>query len=181
MLSLDSLGINLNQYMYFVRTGFYDCWFFFFFSSRRRHTRCGRDGVQTCALPISIITLATLLSALTLCSGSPLTISSSLTLSTGSAISSLICILTLGTSTMFIIHSSPLGTFLISIVVSSPFISSLTLLLWECTLTLACISCSYKATIGIIIYKCFVIFIFYLNPIGIIITFMNFFYLMSRI
>src|SRR5690554_7352716 len=52
MLSLDSLGINLNQYMYFVRTGFYDCWFFFFFSSRRRHTRCGRDGVQTCALPI---------------------------------------------------------------------------------------------------------------------------------
>src|SRR5436305_10111636 len=26
---------------------------FFFFSSRRRHTRCGRDGVQTCALPIS--------------------------------------------------------------------------------------------------------------------------------
>src|SRR5690554_7027067 len=53
MLSLDSLGINLNQYMYFVRTGFYDCFFFFFFSSRRRHTRCGRDGVQTCALPIS--------------------------------------------------------------------------------------------------------------------------------
>src|SRR6266498_4280034 len=26
--------------------------FFFFFSSRRRHTRCGRDWVQTCALPI---------------------------------------------------------------------------------------------------------------------------------
>src|SRR5205809_3887489 len=26
---------------------------FFFFSSRRRHTRCSRDGVQTCALPIS--------------------------------------------------------------------------------------------------------------------------------
>src|SRR3989442_3259692 len=26
---------------------------FFFLSSRRRHTRCGRDGVQTCALPIS--------------------------------------------------------------------------------------------------------------------------------
>src|SRR5256884_214624 len=25
----------------------------FFFSSRRRHTRCSRDGVQTCALPIS--------------------------------------------------------------------------------------------------------------------------------
>src|SRR2546428_6912157 len=25
---------------------------FFFFSSRRRHTRCSRDGVQTCALPI---------------------------------------------------------------------------------------------------------------------------------
>src|SRR5256884_3505851 len=24
----------------------------FFFSSRRRHTRCSRDGVQTCALPI---------------------------------------------------------------------------------------------------------------------------------
>src|SRR5437868_12703943 len=27
--------------------------FFFFFSSRRRHTRSKRDGVQTCALPIS--------------------------------------------------------------------------------------------------------------------------------
>src|SRR5947209_15384459 len=27
--------------------------FFFFFSSRRRHTRYWRDGVQTCALPIS--------------------------------------------------------------------------------------------------------------------------------
>src|SRR5215813_6999905 len=26
---------------------------FFFFSSRRRHTRCGRDWSQTCALPIS--------------------------------------------------------------------------------------------------------------------------------
>src|SRR5690625_6556702 len=26
---------------------------FFFFSSRRRHTRWPRDGVQTCALPIS--------------------------------------------------------------------------------------------------------------------------------
>src|SRR2546428_6321566 len=26
---------------------------FFFFSSRRRHTRSDRDGVQTCALPIS--------------------------------------------------------------------------------------------------------------------------------
>src|SRR2546425_9655659 len=25
----------------------------FFFSSRRRHTRCSRTGVQTCALPIS--------------------------------------------------------------------------------------------------------------------------------
>src|SRR5687768_18214858 len=25
---------------------------FFFFSSRRRHTRCSRAGVQTCALPI---------------------------------------------------------------------------------------------------------------------------------
>src|SRR5687768_17625395 len=25
---------------------------FFFFSSRRRHTRCSRDWVQTCALPI---------------------------------------------------------------------------------------------------------------------------------
>src|SRR2546422_1369725 len=29
--------------------------FLFFFSSRRRHTRCSRDGVQTCALPISMI------------------------------------------------------------------------------------------------------------------------------
>src|SRR2546422_850797 len=26
----------------------------FFFSSRRRHTRCSRDGVQTCALPICL-------------------------------------------------------------------------------------------------------------------------------
>src|SRR5690554_241282 len=32
-----------------VRNLFY----FFFFSSRRRHTRCGRDWSQTCALPIS--------------------------------------------------------------------------------------------------------------------------------
>src|SRR5690554_7636936 len=31
-----------------VRNLFY----FFFFSSRRRHTRCGRDWSQTCALPI---------------------------------------------------------------------------------------------------------------------------------
>ena len=30
--------------------------FFFFFSSRRRHTRSGRvTGVQTCALPISMV------------------------------------------------------------------------------------------------------------------------------
>src|SRR5205814_2626843 len=28
---------------------------FFFFSSRRRHTRCLSDGVQTCALPISLL------------------------------------------------------------------------------------------------------------------------------
>src|SRR5687768_17781553 len=28
-------------------------WRLFFFSSRRRHTRCSRTGVQTCALPIS--------------------------------------------------------------------------------------------------------------------------------
>src|SRR5687768_7088077 len=28
--------------------------FFFFFSSRRRHTRCSRDWVQTCALPIYV-------------------------------------------------------------------------------------------------------------------------------
>src|SRR5690554_8076992 len=35
----------------------------FFFSSRRRHTRCGRDGVQTCALPISLLSRADLLSA----------------------------------------------------------------------------------------------------------------------
>src|SRR3546814_6217586 len=31
-------------------------WDFFFFSSRRRHTRCALvTGVQTCALPISVI------------------------------------------------------------------------------------------------------------------------------
>src|SRR5438128_7615531 len=29
--------------------------FFFFFSSRRRHTRCYRDWIQTCALPILLI------------------------------------------------------------------------------------------------------------------------------
>src|SRR5690554_8030126 len=33
-----------------VRNLFY----FFFFSSRRRHTRCGRDWSQTCALPILV-------------------------------------------------------------------------------------------------------------------------------
>src|SRR3546814_16741632 len=33
--------------------------FFFFFSSRRRHTRCALvTGVQTCALPISVDSLA---------------------------------------------------------------------------------------------------------------------------
>src|SRR3546814_20515091 len=36
---------------------FYIVLLFFFFSSRRRHTRCALvTGVQTCALPISIIT-----------------------------------------------------------------------------------------------------------------------------
>src|SRR3546814_5739704 len=36
--------------------------FFFFFSSRRRHTRCALvTGVQTCALPISVVVLALLL------------------------------------------------------------------------------------------------------------------------
>src|SRR3546814_8960316 len=31
-------------------------WWFFFFSSRRRHTRCALvTGVQTCALPISMV------------------------------------------------------------------------------------------------------------------------------
>src|SRR3712207_2452598 len=33
---------------------FFSC-FYFFFSSRRRHTRFGVTGVQTCALPISVI------------------------------------------------------------------------------------------------------------------------------
>src|SRR3546814_5761243 len=40
---------------------FYVCCFvyFFFFSSRRRHTRCALvTGVQTCALPIYLATLA---------------------------------------------------------------------------------------------------------------------------
>src|SRR3546814_9326688 len=33
-------------------------WCFFFFSSRRRHTRCALvTGVQTCALPISVIAM----------------------------------------------------------------------------------------------------------------------------
>src|SRR3546814_10296532 len=32
------------------------CFIFFFFSSRRRHTRCALvTGVQTCALPISLL------------------------------------------------------------------------------------------------------------------------------
>ena len=37
--------------------GSWGVWFvFFFFSSRRRHTRSGRvTGVQTCALPISLV------------------------------------------------------------------------------------------------------------------------------
>src|SRR3546814_1989226 len=35
---------------------FFRFFFFFFFSSRRRHTRCALvTGVQTCALPISLI------------------------------------------------------------------------------------------------------------------------------
>src|SRR3546814_3413595 len=35
---------------------FFLCVFVFFFSSRRRHTRCALvTGVQTCALPISIV------------------------------------------------------------------------------------------------------------------------------
>src|SRR3546814_9560168 len=34
----------------------FSCFFLFFFSSRRRHTRCALvTGVQTCALPISIV------------------------------------------------------------------------------------------------------------------------------
>src|SRR3546814_2767314 len=41
------------------------CIFVFFFSSRRRHTRCALvTGVQTCALPISITTIKTAITAL---------------------------------------------------------------------------------------------------------------------
>src|SRR3546814_6921851 len=37
----------------------FDCTILFFFSSRRRHTRCALvTGVQTCALPISLATIA---------------------------------------------------------------------------------------------------------------------------
>src|SRR5947208_7451037 len=36
-----------------LQVTFYVLFFVFFFSSRRRHTRCLRTGVQTCALPIS--------------------------------------------------------------------------------------------------------------------------------
>src|SRR3546814_10115079 len=45
--------------------------YLFFFSSRRRHTRCALvTGVQTCALPISIVVVAAFLaSGLTLYSG----------------------------------------------------------------------------------------------------------------
>src|SRR3546814_8943225 len=44
------------MYLYFVMFVF-----FFFFSSRRRHTRCALvTGVQTCALPISSRTIASL-------------------------------------------------------------------------------------------------------------------------
>src|SRR3546814_2471968 len=40
-------GVLVSLLIYFV---------FFFFSSRRRHTRCALvTGVQTCALPISVI------------------------------------------------------------------------------------------------------------------------------
>src|SRR3546814_3280383 len=40
----------------FVLFYMYSCICFFFFSSRRRHTRCALvTGVQTCALPISVI------------------------------------------------------------------------------------------------------------------------------
>src|SRR3546814_845281 len=47
-------------FLYLVYTCFFHCIdalrFFFFFSSRRRHTRCALvTGVQTCALPISIV------------------------------------------------------------------------------------------------------------------------------
>src|SRR3546814_1136958 len=39
---------------------------FFFFSSRRRHTRCALvTGVQTCALPISVLAAASLTEAFT--------------------------------------------------------------------------------------------------------------------
>src|SRR3546814_9033925 len=49
--------------MYLVEFGVWDyshcsvvVFFFFFFSSRRRHTRCALvTGVQTCALPISLM------------------------------------------------------------------------------------------------------------------------------
>src|SRR3546814_1503608 len=41
------------------------CIVFFFFSSRRRHTRCALvTGVQTCALPILMLSAPMLLSAL---------------------------------------------------------------------------------------------------------------------
>src|SRR3546814_162625 len=42
----------------FLRYSLLFCFCFFFFSSRRRHTRCALvTGVQTCALPISVIAL----------------------------------------------------------------------------------------------------------------------------
>src|SRR3546814_3090796 len=43
-----SFVVCINWFVFF---------FFFFFSSRRRHTRCALvTGVQTCALPISLLT-----------------------------------------------------------------------------------------------------------------------------
>src|SRR3546814_8849014 len=37
---------------------YFVCCLFFFFSSRRRHTRCALvTGVQTCALPISLLSI----------------------------------------------------------------------------------------------------------------------------
>src|SRR3546814_10623557 len=44
------------MFFQFLSIGVCLCYFFFFVSSRRRHTRCALvTGVQTCALPISVI------------------------------------------------------------------------------------------------------------------------------
>src|SRR3546814_5057286 len=52
----DTCVVFIGFFIFFYLLLLYFCFFLFFFSSRRRHTRCALvTGVQTCALPISVI------------------------------------------------------------------------------------------------------------------------------